>query len=334
MFSAPEPIGSLRRTLHDLTRNAHSTGTQASYSSGVNHFYRYVEFIKPKQIREREVFLLFIVYLTQFTKLRFCTIRLYAYAVRDYFVQQGWSDPTMRGGKVDPQFSLLLRGIERDHATKYSPKEKKPLTLEKMTDVVDAVSALSITLLDKIALRTAILFAFWGFFRVSEFCVKSTGNTFLRRMDVKIKQLPDSSNYVTVNLRSSKSSQFKPVKVYIYPNASRLCPVAAMDKYLTLTAHFARCKPTAPLFWLSNEQMSTTVFNSLLKDAIAHTSLDPKFYTAHCLRSGAATSAYNSGVSPDLIMRLGRWSSDCYKVYIKKSSMAIREAHRKIKTSS
>jgi integrase len=253
--------------------------------------------------------------------------------VRDYFVQKGWSDPTSRSGKVDPQFRLLLRGIERDNATKHSPKEKKPLTLDKMADVIDAISALSITLRDKIALRTAILFAFWGFFRVSEFCVKSTGNSFLRRMDVKLKQLSDSSKYLTVDLRSSKGSQFKPVKVYIYPNASRLCPVAAMEKYLKLTAHFARCKPTEPLFWLSYEHMSTTDFNSLLKDAISHTSLDPKFYTAHCLRSGAATSAYNSGVSPELIMRLGRWSSDCYKVYIKKSATVIRAAHRKIETS-
>ena len=39
-------------------------------------------------------------------------------------------------------------------------------------------------------------------------------------------------------------------------------------------------------------------------------------YSGHSLRRGAATSARGAGLSKDEIQLLGRWKSDCYRLYI------------------
>ena len=40
-------------------------------------------------------------------------------------------------------------------------------------------------------------------------------------------------------------------------------------------------------------------------------------FDSHCFRIGDATSAASAGISAWLIKVLGRWSSDCYDLYIK-----------------
>ena len=46
---------------------------------------------------------------------------------------------------------------------------------------------------------------------------------------------------------------------------------------------------------------------------------DPALYGAHSLRIGAATAALASGVPPQLIRLMGRWSSDVYELYCRMS---------------
>ena len=45
--------------------------------------------------------------------------------------------------------------------------------------------------------------------------------------------------------------------------------------------------------------------------------LDPQFYSGHSFRIGSATSATIAGLNDYEIKLLGRWSSDCYKRYIR-----------------
>ena len=56
--------------------------------------------------------------------------------------------------------------------------------------------------------------------------------------------------------------------------------------------------------------------------AMAAAGLDPKRFGAHSLRIGGATAALASGVSPQLIRLMGRWSSDVYELYCRMSAQA------------
>jgi len=250
------------------------------------------------------MFLLFIVYLSQVCALGYGTIKVYVAGVRNWFIQRGCKDPYYSNGRKSPQVALLLRGIKRDRVARRA-RVRYPLTLEKLEGVLRAVSAVNIS--------------------CKEYC--SGGNQLLRRKDIRLKKLSNGSSYIALTLRKSKTSQFKAVKVYIYPNASPLCAVKAVTSFMELTANFKQCKPGSPFFWLPDTTpMTSRHFNTLFKLAVGKAGLNPKHFSSHSLRSGAATTAANSGVPPYLIQKLGRWKSDCYQIYIQNPKIAFKRA--------
>ena len=44
---------------------------------------------------------------------------------------------------------------------------------------------------------------------------------------------------------------------------------------------------------------------------------DPELYGAHSLRIGGATALFAGGADPMVIRPMGRWSSDCYRLYVR-----------------
>jgi integrase len=298
------------------------------YKVGVDHYHKFLKHIggvKQPPVSQIEKFLLFIVYLSQVCALGYGTIKVYVAGVRNWFIQRGRKDPYLSNGRKSPQVQLLLRGIKRDRVAR-RVRVRHPLTLERLSGVVQAVSAVNVTLVEKIRLRTAMLLAFWGFLRSSEYCMGGTSP--LRRKDVKIRKLNEHSSYVALTLRKSKTSQFNAVKVYIYSNPSPYCAVKAVKAFMKLTADAKHCKPESPFFLLpDNPALSASYFNNLLKIAVKKAGLNPDHFSSHSLRSGAATTAANSGVPPYLIQKLGRWKSDCYQIYIQNPKAAFKRAH-------
>ena len=44
---------------------------------------------------------------------------------------------------------------------------------------------------------------------------------------------------------------------------------------------------------------------------------DPAQYGAHSYRIGGATALFAAGADPMVIRTMGRWSSDCYRLYVR-----------------
>jgi hypothetical protein len=61
---------------------------------------------------------------------------------------------------------------------------------------------------------------------------------------------------------------------------------------------------------------------------------DPARYGAHSLRIGAATAALASGVPPQLIRLMGRWSSDVYEIYCRMSLQSALQVGRTITSAA
>ena len=40
-------------------------------------------------------------------------------------------------------------------------------------------------------------------------------------------------------------------------------------------------------------------------------------FGTHSLRIGGATALFAAGASPEVIRTMGRWSSDCYRLYVR-----------------
>ena len=123
----------------------------------------------------------------------------------------------------------------------------------------------------------------------------------------------DSGGQVGVRLLRSKSSQHGPPITLRIPEESHgPCPVKAVTEYLAVAprASTAFCHiDTAPV----TRQQVTAVLEKCLK----RTGLDTKTFKTHSFRIGRATDLSVKGCPDDVIMKLGRWSSDSFKRYIR-----------------
>ncbi|XP_068701264.1 uncharacterized protein [Montipora foliosa] len=75
--------------------------------------------------------------------------------------------------------------------------------------------------------------------------------------------------------------------------------------------------------WLG-ERDFTMIY--LLRDAARHAGLPYKLLKGHSFRIGAASTAAAAGLPDWLIKVLGRWSSDCYQLYIRTPRNALLSA--------
>ena len=64
------------------------------------------------------------------------------------------------------------------------------------------------------------------------------------------------------------------------------------------------------------KRMATQTANSRLKIWMARIGVDPTMYGSHSCRRGGATAAAAAGVAQRLLMRHGRWKSNCVQLYI------------------
>lgn len=306
---------------------AHSGGTQSVYKSARMQYQRFVNFYTQSGSGTssiQEFFLLFIVFLSQVQNLSYNTIKSYSAGVRSWFVRSGRVDPGAHNGSTYTRLRMLLRGIKREACATKTRALRKPITIDKLGRVLEALQFLNISHIEKIRLRAAILVMFWGLFRCSEICKKSGDSGFLRRRELVVKCSVGKISYLKVVLRKSKTSQFNSRKVYIYANTPHLCAVRAVVEFYNLVKFCPETMTHA--FALPGNDMSTTYFNTFFKQAVALAGLDPSAYSAHSLRAGGATSAANTGIPPYLIKKLGRWSSNCFEIYIREPKAAIYKA--------
>ena len=68
--------------------------------------------------------------------------------------------------------------------------------------------------------------------------------------------------------------------------------------------------------------MTVRQVRAMVKELMAAVGCDPRRFGAHSLRIGGATAALAAGVDPAVIRCMGRWSSDVYEIYMRKSREA------------
>ena len=88
-----------------------------------------------------------------------------------------------------------------------------------------------------------------------------------------------------------------------------------------------------PLFLTRGDlPLTRQYFLSLLRESLAKLGVSPLSYAGHSFRTGAATTAAASGLQDWLIRALGRWTSDCYKIYIHTPLPTLQAAAQSIAT--
>ena len=76
---------------------------------------------------------------------------------------------------------------------------------------------------------------------------------------------------------------------------------------------------TTPLFRdvESNQPLRTGALRRLLQSLMLALGEEPRQFGLHSLRIGGATALFAAGATPMVIRTMGRWSSDCYRLYVR-----------------
>ena len=225
--------------------------------------------------------------------------------------------------KIFKRLYYLMRGIKRLQSPKRKKRKRAPITPALLHIIKTNLFNSGKVYEDKVMLWAALLTAFYGFLRVSEY-------TSLRKksFDPATTLLFSDCSFtrdgaVTIYIKASKTDPFRTgVPLRIEPNGSSLCPVNALR-------HHSRSHPsqTGPLFTFQNGRyLSRKDINSLLlatTDGMANIS-------SHSLRIGAASTAAAAGCPKWLIQALGRWSSDCFREYIRIPKATIKQTSKRL----
>ena len=167
---------------------------------------------------------------------------------------------------------------------------------------------------DKLMTWAAMLTAFFGFLRISEYTSLHShsidSNTTLLKVHTSQSSISkDFPTTIELNIKSSKTDPFKMgTAVRLAENGTMLCPIKALLEYNTV--HLTKA---GPLFTFQNKKFLTRRdINEALK---AHLNLHSM--PSQSFRIRAATTATSAGHPRWLIQSLGCWTSDCFQSYIR-----------------
>lgn len=246
--------------------------------------------------------------------LRASTIKCYLSAIRQLQLAKGMGDPGI--GKM-ARLEQVLKGIKSDQAKKGENQSPRlPITPELLSAIKGVWEREAVTR-DRAMLWAAASLCFFGFLRSGEVCIPSEKafdeGAHLTRRDVQVDDLSNPQS-IQIRIKASKTDPFRQgVLVYVGRTNKPLCPVSAILSYLVM-----RGNEPGPLFsFKDGRPLSRPCFVMEIRRALAAAGVDPKPYSGHSFRIGAATTAAKHGVEDSTIKMLGRWKSSAYQLYIK-----------------
>ncbi|XP_077986282.1 uncharacterized protein LOC144440778 [Glandiceps talaboti] len=260
-----------------------------------------------------DLLLMFIAYLKEDRNLKYNTILTYLYSVRSLHIKSGLPDP-LKGRFRIP---LAMRSVKRFQGP--DSKQKLAITFDilvKLQPLYDVSRPIDLIL------WTAMVTAFFGLFRSGELVVKQLPfqpTVHLTVNDVSFTGTTKPMHSVAIiHLKQSKCDPFrKGVDVVVGCSGSSICAVDLLSRLYSQRIK-AGASPNDALFLMpGNKPLTRYILFKSLKTSLSHIGLDSSLYSGHSFHSGGATSAAAAGISDWEIKVMGRWSSDCYRRYIR-----------------
>lgn len=232
------------------------------------------------------------------------SIQVYLSGVRNLHINAEHTPPVL-----SPKIKLQLKGANRLSG----PVNRKfPITFDILCKIIKQLK----TFPDELVLKTAMSCAFFGCLRAGEICITGNGsfdqNVHLSQTDVII----DTYNHaISLKLKRSKTDKLdKGVLVNIGCSQVEVCAHCYMLKMLD----GIKVSNSVPLFSVcGGSPLSRDYFCSITRLCLSMLGIDPALYSGHSFRAGSATSAGNVELSSWELKKLGRWSSECYNIYLR-----------------
>jgi len=171
-------------------------------------------------------------------------------------------------------------------------------------------------------IRAALALALQGLLRGAEFAVdegkRVDFDQQLTRADVRVC----TENQLVVMMRPCKNMRQlsgKTVPLAIGAGGTFIDAVWEMNNLLRVDPVPETCKATTPMFRdpVSNDALRTGALRQLTRKLMLSIGEDPVQFGLHSYRIGGATALFAAGATPLTIRMMGRWSSDCYRLYVR-----------------
>ena len=164
-------------------------------------------------------------------------------------------------------------------------------------------------------LWAAMVVAFFGLLRAAEY-TSISGKKFDRATTLCIEDVNYTQQGATLDTKASKTDIFRTgVSIRLAANQSTLCPFRALMEYLKVQP-----RQEGPLFMFASGRYLTRSDVSVCMKTSSNVGAN---MSSHSFRIGGATTLANMGYPRWLIQGLGRWSSDCFREYIRIADSTI-----------
>ena len=284
----------------------------STYQTGLNHYIKFCQLfnIVPIFPLSESVLENFCVYLQ--VKVAYKSIKVYLCGVQYWSYLNGYNEEIADMDRLH----YVLQGIRRSQGGSRDRPQRPPISWNMLTVICDYI-ATTYTRSDGFMLTAAVLLAYFGMLRISEYTIPGQNNfdpsAHLTVNDVTILR---ARRVAQVFLKKSKTDPFrKGVAIRVGVLNHRLCPVKALIRYLVV-----RGPKPGPLFLFSNGIFLTRAH---IHDILIKSLPDVPFVNTHSFRSGGATALANAGIPAYVIQILGRWKSRAYATYVQYSDKYI-----------
>ena len=173
--------------------------------------------------------------------------------------------------------------------------------------------------------RAAFALAFQGLLRGAEF----TTDKFDPRRDMTRADLVSlTDDRAVVMMRPSKNMAHlsgKTVPLVIGGGGKYIDAVAELNNLVLVDKVRASDAQNTPLFRSGKMALNATEMRRDIQYMMSTVGQDQAQFGLHSLRIGGATALFAAGADPIVIRTMGRWSSDCYRLYVRACFEATQE---------
>lgn len=215
---------------------------------------------------------------------------------------------------TDSRVKVLLRACERQDALTPARPQKPPVLLQHLLLLYHEWIHGSE---EDLASLDCVLVAFWGMMRLAEVTYEQDAGkpawiNLILCQDVI--QSPLTSASVTLAVRGTKTAKAGEAQMVLLnsqPNV--LCPVTAVKRRLS------RMTASTDALFAYGDTHRTNLTRSRLVNKCSRVwiSLGHLGLSGHSFKVGGASFRAALGVPHEQIKHLGRWTSDCYKLYLR-----------------
>ena len=260
-----------------------------TYDSSVKQFKQFMESIgeSPEPISAEKI-LGYVIHLKDDLNRTYATIRLHIAALSFYCRNTNQPDFTK-----DIRVKELKRGLLRVMNGNAAPKRKLPFLKENFIEMLRLKPPKTVEENRNYFLMSIM---FFGFLRISEALA-------LEKDDVTL----DEHGQMVLNIRSSKTDQTGiGHTVYISDGGQEYSPFRFKDIILPRILVGHKIFPQAE-----------STYRRRLESYFQAIHLDYKSYGFHSFRHGGAYAAACAGVEDSVIKTQGRWTSECFTIYVR-----------------